>query len=764
MDSSVQTAHFFVPILLLVSLLLSVSFSCNNRQGSAESHMYLFPGQMTKLNISHFQYSNFNIEVSFAQSNTARYAIRLDPDSVPSIAVYEKETTEMVMCLRNKINRTVHHWNVTLYYCPPGFNFTPHGTCECPLKNINPNLICNQQGFFSGVLVGNCVSRMSGNKKLYIARCAVAKHLIKPLLPIPQDNVTGQINFCRKFNRKGKLCSECKNGSALSVFSDTFDCIHCPKFEPQNFILYLVIELVPTTVFVLLILFFHIGITSGPVSGYIFFAQMITTPLEILFLTYGLSMYVEDNSYLAKIMSQLIVNPYCIWNLTFFRIFNTDLCLHPSLRVVHILALRLVLALYPLLLVLVTYVIIELKARNIRIVTWLWWLICLNCIRWRRVWQARTSVIDAFASCVLLSYTKFVLVSLLYLSPSHVYDSNGKFIEKVLSFDTSLQFMSRAHKPYVIVAIVSLLTFGAVPPLILTFYQFTPFQNVLKHLRLRGVGMQRFVEAFQGCYKDGTEGNTDCRFFAGLYFLLRFIVAVTMGVSPSFPIGFTCIIVTLAVFLLLLAVFQPYKNRLYNIVDSAMIFIFIAVTTLQVYIYNYLQETLKISRLFLLYYALLYIPLIYIIVYVVNWLYRQWKHRHNRRLYTPLEQQTDFFRESTLAEHREPMPVKHTSVEYAAAKNSSYSGSFPSQKRPTCSEVTVADLSEDEDDQIEGMVRERSLSREQEAKNKNSEENEREGGREAAKHELKDKTEFSFVKEKPQKLMHRELMHYGSIN
>lgn len=642
--------------LLLLALVLSLSLSlCTDQKEFLEKcnrtnvsgNVFLFPGQMTPFPGIKPCDQNETIKVSFINQTTA-FALRHNPTGVASIAVYHEQASSRLMCV--KTSGKVSKVRVTLLYCPPGFLYI-NGTCWCVPQSSNPNVVCVMAKGFSGVVVGHCVSRKSGKEPLLVARCGFASHAIQPLLSIGQNNTTGETNFCQKFNRRGKLCSECTNGNGLSVFSDTFDCISCSGFKAKNLVIYLSIELIPTTIFVLVILFFHIGITTGPVNGYIFFAQMVTTRLEVLFLTFGWKLYAEGNTYLAKIMPQWIINPYCIWNLNFYRIFNEDICLHPSLKAVHVLALRLVLALYPLLLVLVTYVIIELKARNIRVVTCLWRLVCFNCVRWRRVWQAKTSVIDAFASCVLLSYTKVVLVSMFYLSPSDVNDDRGMFIGKVLSVDTSMTFLSRAHTPYVVVAVVMLLTFGTLPPLILTFYQFHMFQSCLQCVRLRGVGIQRFVEAYQGCYRDGTDGKIDCRFFAGLYFLLRCIVLIILAGSPSYPTCFTAMIIVLAVFLLLLATFRPYKKQRYNIIDSAIICLFITITAIQMYIYYTLHQTLKISRLFTFYHFLLAVPLAYITVYVANWLYRQWKQRHNRRSNTPGDRmQPDFFRESALEE------------------------------------------------------------------------------------------------------------------
>ena len=645
--------------LHITSLLACSSFSDSVNPTGFSKHcqnttktMKLFPGIAGLLNVSqlHAYEGPFEVEPS-----NKSFAVQYNYQSYPYISLQGQEGSSSLFCLKTKPRSEKAYYislNIILYYCPPGFIHTPQGTCVCPIKVTNPDVACNQAALMSGVIIGFCTSRDNGTSPLLIARCVFANRVIKPLLPIGQINETGKVTFCGHLKRKGRLCSECLPNHTLSVFSDTFDCIPCSSFKVSSFILYLTIEILPTTVFVLFILFFHIGITSSAANGFLFFAQMISAPLEVLFLTYGLQLYVRDNEKFATALAHFIVTPYCIWNLDFFRIFNQNICLHPDLKVVHVLALWYILAFYPLILLIVAYIAIELKARNIRIVTRLWWLVCFSCVRWRRTWKAKSSVIDAFASCILLSYTRFMLASLAYLSSSVVYDNYRNRVDKVLAFDTSVHFMGRKHMPYVIVAISILLTFGAFPPLILTFYQFQPFQYCLQHIRMNTLSLKRFVEAFQGCYKDGTDGKTDCRFFAGLYFVFRCVILAIMGMTHSFPTGFTSIIIVSAIFLLLLAIFQPYKERVYNIVDSIMVFLFGVVTSLQMYIYNHLQFTLEVSPIFLLYYLLLYLPLIYMTAYVCKWLYCQWKQRNNRAC-TPVPRDTDFFRDSILDERVE---------------------------------------------------------------------------------------------------------------
>ena len=659
-------------IFVLISLTTQCISMEDNHTGLSTGcgktdNMAMLPGVMSEL--KDFPLKG-TLSVTYTSNNATTFALKY---GYPSVALYGKEAANSIICLKSEDTHRRVLLNITLYYCPPGFVHTENlGTCDCPIKVKYPAIVCNQLQYSTSIFVGFCISRESSNSTLLIARCAVANHLIMPFLPIPYNNETGETSFCQNFHRQGRLCSECIKHHGITVFSDTYKCIPCREFRIQNLIIYLAIELLPTTAFFFAILFFHIGITTSATNGFIFFAQMITTPLEVLFLTYGFKLYIPTNKFLAGVMADLIINPYCIWNLTFFRMFHHDICLHPHLKVVHVIALRYISAIYPLFLVAITYTVIELKARNIRLVTWLWRLLCFPCIRWRRIWKAKTSVIDAFASCILLSYTKLVLVSLMYISSSSVQGSN----ERVLSFDTSVHFLGSEHRPYLIVAIIVLLTFGAFPPIVLTCYQFKPFKVCLSCLHLKGAGFQRFVDAFQGYYKDGTNGTLDCHFFAGVYFIFRCIFLVIFAISSSFPISFTEIVITSFVFLLLFAIVQPYKERLYNIVDSLMIFLFGLVTTLQMYCYEYLQQTLKMNNLFLLYYILLYVPLVYMIVYVAVWFYKKWKQRHTC-VHTPIDREPDFYRESVLDER-------------ATESKGARGVSFLARNTPTHTEVSIS--------------------------------------------------------------------------
>jgi len=60
-----------------------------------------------------------------------------------------------------------------------------------------------------------------------------------------------------------------------------------------------------------------------------------------------------------------------------------------------------------------------------------------------------------------LSYAK---VSLTLLTPTKAFNDSEMQIELELRYNPSIHFFGPAHLPYAILAIVVLLTFGAIPP------------------------------------------------------------------------------------------------------------------------------------------------------------------------------------------------------------------------------------------------------------------------------------------------------------
>ena len=218
-----------------------------------------------------------------------------------------------------------------------------------------------------------------------------------------------------------------------------------------------------------------------------------------------------------------------------------------------------------------SYVLIELHARNFRLVVCLWKPFRRFFIYFRKQWDIKTSVIEVFGTFLLLSNVKFLSVSFDLLTPTEVHSINGSSLGLFLYYDASIAYFGKEHLPYAVLALLLLLIFVLLPMLLL-LYPMRCFQRCLGLCGVRWHALPIFIDAFQGCYKDGTNGTCDCRYFAALYLITRF----TLFVMYAFTVDVLFYAVgqfLLIVFAVLIAIIQPYKAQfaVYNKVDTVFI-------------------------------------------------------------------------------------------------------------------------------------------------------------------------------------------------
>ena len=119
----------------------------------------------------------------------------------------------------------------------------------------------------------------------------------------------------------------------------------------------------------------------------------------------------------------------------------------------------------------------------------------------------------------------YVVISLdlLYVVP--IYNVNGTVIRRSLRLDSTITNFGPTHAPF---AIFTIITFGIFPILLLVFYPTRHFQKFLQRFRCRAThGVHIFVDTYQGCLKDGTNGTRDYRIVSAVYLVLRFGAPVT---------------------------------------------------------------------------------------------------------------------------------------------------------------------------------------------------------------------------------------------
>ena len=274
------------------------------------------------------------------------------------------------------------------------------------------------------------------------------------------------------------------------------------------------------------------------------------------------------------------------------------------------LALDYAIAVYPLLLIVFTYLLVEMHDHNVRIVVWLWKPFHACFVHFRRRWNIKGSLINAFATFLLLSYVKFLYTSFSFLFPVYVFNIHGKTLSKLyLYYDGTVEYFGPEHLPFAILAIIVLLAFNVFPLLLLVLYPCRCFQRCLNHYNIHFQVLHTFMDEFQGSYKDGTNGTRDCRWFAALYLMLRIALLVTYA-SINNEFAILPLIVLLMVPVFLTAIVHPHKSPFHNATD---VFLLLVLVTTGVSLLSYDKALRFLKPSYVLNLIFVSIPILYFI-------------------------------------------------------------------------------------------------------------------------------------------------------
>ena len=222
-----------------------------------------------------------------------------------------------------------------------------------------------------------------------------------------------------------------------------------------------------------------------------------------------------------EIFGRTVRSLYGVWNLDFFRSFDLDICLRTNALLV--LSLDFGVAVYPFLLMALSYMLINLHDQNYRLLVVAWRPFNAFFSIFSKNWNIRTSLVDSFATFLLLSQMRLLSIAYDLLLPVHVYDlsSSGQTISytRRLFYDATVTYF---HFPYAVMAIVVVIMVAILPALLFILYPLRCFQKFLNLLPVRWHILHTFMDSFLGCYKDGTEpGTRDWQAFMSIFILCR---------------------------------------------------------------------------------------------------------------------------------------------------------------------------------------------------------------------------------------------------
>ena len=477
-------------------------------------------------------------------------------------------------------------WHVYCYYnqevCPPWFYFDwETQSCQC-LAFYAAECFNNKAYLFAGF----CATLDTDTEILSLGLCPYHNFRLSKLdqywyTQLP-DNVSELNDYmCGPLNRKGRVCSECKDGYGLATTSVGFQYFECSKCAGvwYGVPLFLLLEMFPLTVLYLVILLFQVNITSGSITCFIFFSQLSVIACDRVF--GGNILNVSDileniaASEHSKWFFIFIVTIYDVWNLRFFRNVLPSFCISSGLKPMHISLLEYISVFYPLCLIFLTWVCVELYDRKFRLLMWLWKPF-RSCFKGK---EYRIDFINAFASFFLLSFTKVMYQAVLFLVPRKIESRKGycHFLgyTYVVGIDQTIIYRSTEHLLFAVPAAILCLVLNVLPVAFLTLYPIRPFRVCFSKCRLDGVVINTFIEKFYSCYKTGLNGGRDMRSFAGLYFVARLllflsnVIASLFYISNNDPFFVRGIILTITALLITLC--RPYKKTYMNVLDTILL-------------------------------------------------------------------------------------------------------------------------------------------------------------------------------------------------
>ena len=439
------------------------------------------------------------------------------------------------------------------------------GQCECGLR-----LLCSRDGNQVDIGIQSCATSSEQEDDYYISYCPF-KHTINSTnrLYSEMPSNASQLDevMCGPYNRRGLLCGECKDGYGPAVYSFDMTCVNCSSLWSRYAIsLYLFLQFVPTTLIFLCFVVFRFNITSGPLLGYVLFCQ--TTIAVIAYHYSFIYDYIQHHvSSFLRVLFDLSLTVSQFWSLQFLKAIIPPFCISEKLTGIHVNMLNLVPAIYPLFLVIISCILMELHARNYRIVGILWKPFKIILSKANITTVTGDAVFHAFASFIFLSNFSVMFTACQVVNFVTVRNSTGHFQKQVFYTDPTVEWNSFIQ--YALIIALSFIFISLIPSLLLCIYPTRLYRYLSRFLSARKrLAITAFAEALHSCFKDGLNGTHDYRAMAGATFFIALLLgAMSYFSSKVFSDG-TSHIVEIVLWMILVCIVsyvKPCKSAVANI-------------------------------------------------------------------------------------------------------------------------------------------------------------------------------------------------------
>ncbi len=443
-------------------------------------------------------------------------------------------------------------------------HFCANNTSVCHGRIRNNGLVCR----YGNVYIRKCYCATYNNKRnliefgkcIYSCKKNKIDYLDDGYSKLPQNISELNDHMCGDLHRDGTLCGRCEDTYYPMAFSYNMSCVKCEQTH-WNWLKLVSFVFVPLTVFCFLIILFNINITSTYLHGFILFSQAVSMPA----MSRAVLLALKGNPKVLLLV-KVLGSVFSIWNLDILRMFSPIICFH--MKYINILSLDFIIGLYPLVLVIMTYFMISLYDKKYTIVRLLWKPFSHLLSRFHHYFKVKTSIIDSFATVLVLSNVKCMSVCfdmLAFVKVLELSSSDTVHREYKLLYDaTSIAY---SHKLRVVIIHIVLFVFIIFPIILLLLYPFKWFHKFLNVIPLRWHRLHTFVDVFQGGFKNGIGSKTrDFRWFSALFLIIRLLAFIIYVMTLSSI--FFCYVSMISIFVIILLInMQPFRSEQENYIN-----------------------------------------------------------------------------------------------------------------------------------------------------------------------------------------------------
>ena len=446
--------------------------------------------------------------------------------------------------------------------CPPWFEWvnTSDSCGYCVCATVTPSFIdCDQIHQTSYLLQGSCTFYDAENDQILNSWCPFLfpnDVLQDGMFPLPANVSELNTVVCGNLTRevKGPLCGRCTDNTGPSIYSVGSRCVHC---SPVNILYYLLLQYGPSTLIFLLVIIFRPNITSAPMIHYVLFCNFV-----VIASRFSLLLYAQSDR-LTTVLAKSTLTLSAIWTFDVLRFISPPLCISQHIEELYILYLEFIATIYPFILLLMAYVMIELHSKNFKPIVVLWWLTSRLFVRFYRAWDPLSAMIQAFASLFFLSYAK--LTYFIWGAFAWTSTTNGHENTYYTYLDPNVPYLSTKHTLLMIFAATVGIFFILPPLLILLVYPTSLYRKISDRISpVWRIRIQTYADIFYSSVKDGTTATKDYRLLSTLFLfvfgLVPHLVSAIGLIVNNFISGLYILSLIFGFHAFLCTVLQPYKK------------------------------------------------------------------------------------------------------------------------------------------------------------------------------------------------------------